>query len=586
MIDLLGRRINFLLVEDDEDDYVILSELCEEAFGSQCYLKWISSYDAAVIEIERNEYDLFLIDNRLGAHLGLELINCVINHYHCPPPVILLTGVDSHETDISAMRAGAADYLIKQGLTAQELERSVRYAIQHKKDQDRLTRLAHYDSLTGLANRSLFHNKLEGSINHAGRTGKLVALFLLDLDRFKDINDTLGHPAGDELLLKVSARIRQSMRETDTVARLGGDEFAVVATHLDNISDVGKLAKNLMATFSKTFILHNQPVPVRISMGVAIYPHDSGNVDELFKQGDLALYDAKEHGRDTFSFFNKGLDLAIRKRQYLQAEMATGIINGDFVLHYQPIVNVNNREVVSAEVLIRWKHPDKGLIPPDEFIPIAESSGFIVPLGDWVICEVCRQKQQWHKEGIADFPLAINLAASQFYSDKLLQLLNHCITECRLKPSDIVLEITENTLMKNTDDVSLRIKKLHEKGFSFSLDDFGTGYSSLAYLKRFPVDKIKIDRSMVDGIPDNTENSVICQAVISIGQAFGLKVIAEGVETHSQLQYLQSIGCHQAQGYFISRPLSSKDFSSWLQRKRFVALPGSTHVLEASTKFA
>lgn len=559
--------MRFLLVEDDEDDYIIFSELCEDAFGDDCKLTWVSKYDEAVNAIESSEYDVFVFDNRLDKHLGLELIERVDRHYSCSPPVILLTGVNDRDTDIRAMKAGASDYLVKQDLTAQELERSIRYALQHKKDQDRLSRLAHYDSLTGLANRNCFYTKLEESIHQASRSGKLMALFLLDLDNFKYINDTQGHPAGDSLLLKVSMRIRQAMRETDLVARLGGDEFAVVASNLDDIGDVGQLAKNLIKTFDNSFNINEERVSMTTSLGVAIYPSDSNNVDELLKQCDMALYDAKRRGKNTYSFFDVDLDRAIRRRQKLQTDMSVALIENDFVLHFQPIIDSDSGEVVSAEALIRWQHPEKGLIPPDEFIPVAESSGFIVPLGNWVIERACEQKRQWKEQGLYDFPLAINLAANQFYNDKLLHLLNRAIKRHNLSYDSVILEITENTLMENTEDISERINKLHKSGFSFSLDDFGTGYSSLAYLKRFPVDKIKIDRSMVDGIPENKENSAICEAIISIGKAFGIKIIAEGVETQEQLEYLRDIACHQIQGYLISKPLNSSDFVAWVQQR-------------------
>lgn len=565
MIVLEEQQLKFLLVEDNENDYLVIRKLCEEAFSTSCEVFWISKYEDAIIAIKNGDYDIFLFGNHLGKHLGVELIESVNDYFVCPAPVILLTGANCRETDIRAMKAGASDYLIKQNLSAQDLERSVRYALQHKKDQDHLARLAHYDALTGLPNRNLFYTKLEECICQVDRAGKLLALFLLDLDNFKDINDTQGHPAGDDLLLKASVRIRQTMRETDTVARLGGDEFAVVASNLDNIADAGKLANNLISAFDRSFTLDDEQVSMTTSMGVAIYPADSTNVDDLLKQCDLALYDAKARGRNTYSFFDKSLDRAIHRRQQLQAEMTRALLDKDYVLHYQPIIDACSGEVTSAEALIRWQHPKKGLIPPDDFIPLAESSGFIVPLGDWVIEEACRQIQQWRTEGLRNFSVAINLAANQFCSDKLVHRLNSCIKKHQLTSDAISLEITESTLMENTTEISERITNLHQLGYAFSLDDFGTGYSSLAYLKRFPVNKIKIDRSMIDGIPNNKENSAICEAIISIGKAFGIKVIAEGVETLSQLEYLRDIGCHQIQGYLISTPLSSEDLVSWIK---------------------
>jgi len=566
MVDLQLRSLKFLLVEDDEEGCAFVRHHCEEAFGRNCHIHWVMHSEDAIQELKEGDYDIVLFDDRSGKLQILDFLEHTHDIYAPAPPTILLTSENDFSIDREVMNAGVADCLMRQELTARVLERSVRYALQHKRDQDHLARLAHYDSLTGLANRSLFYTKLEECIRYVDRSGKLLALFLLDLDNFKDINDTQGHPVGDNLLLKASVRIRQAMRETDIVARLGGDEFAVVASNIDNIGDVGKLANNLISSLNDNFVLDKEKVSVTASMGVSVYPADSTSVDELLKQCDMALYDAKARGRNTYSFFDRNLDRAIHRRQQIQADMTDALINNHFVLHYQPIIDSGTGGVVSVEALIRWNHPENGLISPDEFIPVAETTGFIVPLGEWVIKEVCRQKSLWEKEGMDSFSVAINLAANQFSSDKLVHLLNQTLKQYGLRTDSISLEITESTLMENTEDLGVRINKLHGMGYSFSLDDFGTGYSSLAYLKRFPVDKIKIDRSMVVDVPKNKENSAICEAIISIGKAFGIKVIAEGVETETQLNYFREIGCHQIQGYLISRPLEADGLAVWLHQ--------------------
>lgn len=578
----MQQKLRILLVEDDQDDYILTREILDEAFGQGHLLDWARSYSEALEAISLARHDVYLFDYRLGSHNGLDLIRRITGSHLYSSPVILLTGMESREVDMRAMEFGATDYLVKSQLCAPLIERSIRYAIEQKKTEQRLLKLAHFDPLTGLANRSLFHSRLEENIAHAKRVQDKLALLLLDLDHFKEINDSLGHPVGDVLLCKVGEQLSACIRETDIVARLGGDEFVIIATHLRDDENASNLAQRIIDAIKKGVELESQWLSTSTSIGIAIYPRDGTDADELLKNADLALYQAKDAGRGGYRFFDPQLNAQVQSRKALQKDLEKALQSQSLEVYFQPILDASSAQVVGAEALLRWRHPERGFIPPDVFIPIAESSGLIGSLGEWVLRNACTQHSKWREAGLPAIQIAVNISSVQFRRGDLVDSIANIIDESGIHPCFLDLEITESMLMEVGKPVRSLLHGLHALGVKLAIDDFGTGYSSLAYLKRFPVDKLKIDRSFVGDITNDPDDATIARAVISLGKSLNLVTVAEGVETKAQLEFLRREKCDQVQGYYFSRPIPGDEFCSWfgeyqkdIRKSKFVpSLPG------------
>ncbi|OHU94920.1 EAL domain-containing protein [Pseudoalteromonas byunsanensis] len=437
-----------------------------------------------------------------------------------------------------------------------------------KESQRKMEELAYFDTLTGLANRTFFRMQLRKSMALAGRGHYAFALFYFDLDEFKRINDTLGHDAGDRLLVEVAERLKNRLRAEDTIARLGGDEFAVLLSGIDNRDNAMEVAHIIQRTINKPIKLGNNEVIVSASIGITMAPFDSQEEEQLLKHADLAMYEAKAKGRNTFHFYSQELDAAANERLFIENELRIALKAKQFKLNYQPQVNSQTMEVIGYEALIRWYHPEKGFIPPDKFIHIAEATGMIVELGEWVIDEACHFSMRLQALGQAG-NMSINLSARQFKDDRLISTLSDVLERTKMPPNLLHLELTESMLMG---DVEAAITQLHEikrLGVALSIDDFGTGYSSLSYLKRFPVDMLKVDRSFVQDIPEDQNDMEITAAIIAMAQKLKLQVVAEGVETQEQVDFLQKNNCFIVQGYFYSPPINESevhDFYQSLQR--------------------
>ncbi len=438
---------------------------------------------------------------------------------------------------------------------------------ERKQSERKLADLARLDTLTGLANRSLFQRRLQDALAQAKRTDRLVGLLLLDLDRFKEINDTLGHPAGDALLREVGKRLCHTMRETDTVARLGGDEFAIIATNLESLDGIGSIATKLMDALAPPFYLDGQEVRTSTSIGVSVCPPEKADPDIMFTHADFALYRAKAEGRGNWEFFDEKMNAQRNARKELEADLERAMADDQFTLFYQPKVHAVTGDLTGVEALIRWHHPEKGLIPPVDFIPIAESVGKIVELGEWVMQTACAQHVAWCKAGLAPIPVSVNLSAVQFKNGGLADTVQKVTSEHGVDPKYLELEITESTIIHNLDDVVRQLEELHALGYRISIDDFGTGYSSLAYLRRFPIDALKIDRSFVSNMTDNPDDASITAAIVSLASNLGIDVVAEGVETHDQLALLRRQGCAEVQGYLFKPPVPADEFVEWLQSR-------------------
>jgi len=439
-----------------------------------------------------------------------------------------------------------------------------------KQQEERIQHLAYHDVLTGLPNRTLVFDRLAHGLAHAQRAKSLLAVMFLDLDRFKTINDTLGHWAGDQLLRQVAARLQQVLRAEDTVARLGGDEFLVVLEDLPEISQVAHVADKILRAHEQPFDLNGQELHVTVSLGIAIYPRDAADAQTLLKYADTALYKAKAAGRNTYRFFSPEMDLQVHQQLRLENDLRRALERNEFELHYQPQFDLATGRLLGAEALMRWRHPLRGLVPPNEFIPLAEDNGLILPMGVWVMHEACRQVRDWqarldHAGSDVRLRMAVNLSARQLQRPGLADQVREVLVTTGLPAHMLELEITESSIMEDPDQALALLQSLHSIGIELSVDDFGTGYSSLAYLKRFPIDRLKIDRSFIGGIETDGDAAAIVEAIVAMARKLGLRVLAEGVETVAQRDFLASLGCDEAQGYLLGRPLPAAAWEPILQ---------------------
>jgi diguanylate cyclase (GGDEF)-like protein/PAS domain S-box-containing protein len=441
---------------------------------------------------------------------------------------------------------------------------------ERKRVEERIEHLAHYDALTNLPNRELFHERLEQSLKLVRRGGRLALLYF-DLDQFKSVNDTLGHQVGDSLLKAVAGRLSGCLRETDTIARLGGDEFAIIQTAIDQPTDTADLVKRLCEALREPYLCDGHQLTTDASIGIAIAPENGTRPDELLKNADLAMYGAKADGRGTYRFFEREMDLRVKARRALEFDLRQAVMCGDFKLHYQPLVNLLDNRVIGCEALLRWDHPERGMIPPAEFIPIAEETGLITSMGEWALRTACAEAMTWPD----DIKVAVNVSPVQFDSGNLVQMVINALATSRLPAHRLELEITEAVIIRDYEATLAVLHQLRQLGVRIAMDDFGTGYSSLGYLHRFPFDKIKIDRSFIKDVAEKDGSFSIVQAVVSIAKSRNITTTAEGVETELQLETLRRLGCTEMQGYIFSPALPAEElfvlFPSYRQKAETAA---------------
>ena len=434
--------------------------------------------------------------------------------------------------------------------------------LQRRCAEENIYQLAHYDTLTGLPNRLLFQDRLEQALVHAQRNNQYVALLFIDLDRFKHVNDTLGHAGGDILLRLVAGRLTGLLRRSDTVSRLGGDEFTVLMTDFDSeaqmIKATTELSLRLIETIAEPFHIHGADMFISASIGITCYPTDGVNIDYLVRNADLAMYKAKERGRNCFEFYRPELNELAERRSRLEAELRSALTRKELRLHYQPIVDLAEGEVVVFEALVRWQHPDRGLVLPGEFIGLAEENGLILPIGAWVIEESCRQLHAWAEAGLPAQRLSINLSLRQLERGVLLGQLQKFTRRYGVRPQQLIFEITESTLMHDPERTLPLLEELEAHGYALAMDDFGTGYSSFGQLRQLPVKTLKIDRSFIQGLSEGSSNAKIVTAILGMGDGLGLEVVAEGVETPEQQAFLQQHGCRLMQGYHLGPPMEAE----------------------------
>ena len=473
---------------------------------------------------------------------------------------------------------------------------------ERKQAEDRIRYLAFFDDLTGLPNRAFMKEMLEHSISNAKRYNRRMAVLFLDIDHFKRVNDNLGHDAGDSLLREVAKRLASCVRDSDTVyrpnnemarmaqttenhavSRLGGDEFVVVLAQIDSPEDVATAARRIGAALSAPLTIGTDEVSMAASVGISVYPDDGTDTATLLKNADAALYFAKENGRNSFQFFTKTLNERTAKRYSIESKLKKALDRNEFVLHYQPIIDLRHDTIIGTEALIRWRQSDETLISPAEFIPIAEETGLIVPIGEWVLHEACRQTAAWHADGLPPLFVSVNVSAVQFTKKILAKSLTKALENGNISPEHLQLELTESVIVENTNESRAILDELKEIGVGLCVDDFGTGYSSLAYLKSFPINALKVPRCFVRDLTTDLSDAAIVSATVALAHNLGLRVIAEGIEHRDQNLILKSQGCEQAQGFLFSRPLPAKALVDWVKHGSDLPQQETLNVVPSNT---
>ncbi len=428
----------------------------------------------------------------------------------------------------------------------------------------RMSYLAQHDVLTDLPNRQLLNDRLGGAIALARRYGRQLAVLFVDLDHFKHINDAQGHTSGDQLLKSVAERLLTCIRSSDTVSRYGGDEFLVLLSEIADAGDAAVSVRKIMTALTRPYRIAQHDLHITVSMGISVFPGDGQDAETLIKRADIAMYRAKEQGRDGYQFFKEDLYVAALERQSLEGSLRNAVGGQEFVLHYQPKMNLETGAIIGAEALIRWRHPDRGLVPPAQFVPIAEDCGLIVPIGQWALHEACRQTRAWQDAGQRPLPVSVNISAVELKANGFLEGVRGILQKTHLEPRYLELELTETVLMAHAEITTPVLQALKAMGMQLAVDDFGTGYSSLSYLAQFPIDTLKIDQSFVHRITADPDGAPIITAVISMGKSLKHRVIAEGVETQEQLAFLRAQRCGEGQGFYFSRPLAAEQFATLL----------------------
>ncbi len=563
-----SEKIKILLVEDNPGDARLVKEMLSDSIYCSFDFNHAENISSTINFLNNKDFDVLLLDLSLPDSIELNGMKSIVNLYP-DLPIVVFTGIDDEKMAFDAVQNGAQDYLVKgQGGTTM-LTRSLRYAIERKRTEQKLLYMSQYDALTRLPNRVLFFDRLNQAIKFTSRTMKKGALMILDLDYFKDVNDTLGHLAGDQLLIELAMRLKSCIRDVDTVSRLGGDEFTIILNEVNNRNDAKIVAKKIKAAIKKPIHIAEQEIIISTSIGIILFHHeDKLSAETIIKHADMAMYAAKEKCRGSYAFYEKKMDNRVTQRTNMISDLRFGLERNEFELFYQPQINLSTGLLIGVEALIRWQHPKHGLMPPSSFVPLLEETGLIVPVGDWVLTEACKQNHLWQTENAIEIRVAVNLSTRQFHQKKLVNRIKQILNDSDLSPKYLQIEVTESTLMTNCNENIMILSLLRDQGIHLSIDDFGTGFSSLSYLRLFPFQTLKIDRSFVKEIATQSNVEKIMTAVFTLAHSLDMKVVAEGVESESQLPFLMENGCDEVQGYFFGKPMSAVDCTNWIVKNK------------------
>lgn len=578
-------RPRILIIDDEEQIRVLLAELLAEEYDC----RQASSAEEGLAAIDAAGFDLVLSDINMGGASGLEMVPRI--HERQPETVVvMISGQQGIETAIEAMRAGAFDYITKP-FDVRHVEAAVRRALAQrrllqekrlyennleeivKQRTAQIERLAYFDTLTSLPNRVLFVDRLDQAVTNAQRTRQMVATLLVSIDRFKKINDTLGHAVGDLLLKEVGVRLQRCLKKGETVARFEGEEFALLLTQIEATDDLGETGRTIDEALKPSFLLAGHEVYMTASIGISFFPDHGEDGSTVLQNAGAALYRAKTQGGNNYQFYTADMNSRALKRLAMETSLRRAIENEEFELYYQPQIDFGSGKVVGAEALIRWHHPDLGLLLPLEFIPLAEDTGLIVTIGAWVMRQASVQAEAWRRDGFADLSMAVNVSARQFQQKGFFDSVRQVLDQTGLSAACLELELTETSIMENAESAVSLLSNIRKLGVKIAIDDFGTGYSSLSYLKHLPIDILKLDRSFVNGATSDPDDAALVMAIITLAHNLRLNVIAEGVESEEHLRFLRLLRCDGGQGYLFGKPMSAAAFSSFLSETAGAAVP-------------
>ncbi len=561
---MTDTNLRILLADKDPASASWLGKALNQAANFTCKVEQCTTLTDALSHLSLQRPDAVIVTLDLPDAPGLSAIEG-IRASDLNIALVVLTDEENVELELATIQSGAQDIVSRSMFDGRLCARAIRHAIARKDTEAQLAYMARHDQLTGLVNRSLFHDYVDQALSRTSRSERIMALLYLDLDRFQHINDSLGTAAGDTLLKSAAERLKSCVRAGDTVGRLGGDEFAVVLEGLRNTRDVARVAEKVLDVMSRPYELGTEGLEVTPSIGVVMSGDDHGDSSMLTKSADTAMRRAKAEGGNSFCFFTPKMQEAMASRMVLERELRGAIQRDELLLHYQPQVDIARGRTTGAEALVRWQRNGSGLVPPNHFIPIAEETGLIEPIGEWVIGEACRQAASWNLQGLPPLCVSVNLSVRQLKPGRLNKIVQDALDDSDLPANQLELEVTESLLMEDVESARIALSELRDLGVRISVDDFGTGYSSMNYLKRFPINTLKIDQTFVREVPDDPDDTAITSAIIALGHALRLDVVAEGVETDPQLSFLHEQGCDRAQGYLLSRPKPALEFAEWLR---------------------
>ena len=571
------EELKILLLTSEPTEHLWLRYLLEQSESFNSQLSWCYNLDELHELLNQELFDVVLWDCNCRDEDPLIFLGFLAIESD-QTPVICLSAESERLMSKPIFQAGGADYLCKSLLSDSLLERSIRNAVlRHSVEQQQDTR-SHIDTLTGIVNRRIFLDRLHQSILRAERNNEVLGLVFFNVDDFRSINDTFGYRSGDQLIKMLVSRLREDLRRSDSLARIGGDEFAIILENLDSTIDANHVTAKLLALFEEPFTIDHRQLLVTLSAGIATFPEAGQTSEHILKHANRAMLDAKREQGNSYHFYHQKMNVAVERELELEAEFRTALRDGQLRLYYQPRVSIANDQVVGYESLIRWEHPTRGLIMPDQFIPAAERSGMIVPMGYWVVEQACRDLALLQELGYDDLVCAVNLSFRQFYDKKLSETVFRIIYNADINTGNLEFELTESAMMYDQKYTQRCLEQLAQLGVSFSLDDFGTGYSSFANIQQLPISTIKIDKSFIDNVCTNVDDEVIVKAIISLAHNLQINVVAEGVEDKDQLDFLLANHCDEVQGYYYSKAVKLESFLTYLgsSRSQLSAVTGTT----------